>query len=391
MTSHDFDDFPGAIADSMKWNRYAGRDVLPMWVADMDFAAPPAVLDALRRRLDHGMLAYNLPSKSQVDCIIGHLAGEYAWNIEPEWLVWLPGLVPGLNIACRAVGETGSAVFTATPVYPPFMSAPRNSQRRTIGIPLVQHKSRWQWDFAQLSATLSDHPDGRLLLLCHPHNPVGRAWLENELVELAALAERHDLIVCSDEIHCGLLLDAGLRHRPFATLSPETARRTVTLMAPSKTYNLPGLATAFAVIPDDSLRQRFRSTMQGIVPSFPNILGMVAAEAAYRHCADWHAALLATLRANRDLLEATVASLPGLQMTHVEATYLGWINASQLCHERGIGNPQRFFEEAGVGLSPGSDFGPDSRQFVRLNFGCPQDTLRKALDRMSAAVESTQG
>lgn len=388
MTIKGFEHFPGALADSMKWKKYAGRDVLPMWVADMDFAAPPPVLDALRQRLDHGLLTYNVPSKSQVESIVEHLASEYAWNIEPEWLVWLPGLVPGLNIACRAVGEPGSAVFTATPIYPPFMSAPRNSGRRTVGIPLAQENGMWGWDFDRVSATLANHPDGRLFLLCHPHNPVGRIWRDEELRELAAHAERHDLIVCSDEIHCGLLLDEGVSHRPFATLSPEIARRTITLMAPSKTYNLPGLATAFAVIPDDSLRRAFRTAMQGIVPSCPNILGMAAAEAAYRHCRDWHAGLLTTLRANRDLLEATVARLPGLQMTHVEATYLGWIDARPLCRQKGIDNPQRFFEEAGVGLSPGSDFGPDSQHFVRLNFGCPHGTLVEALDRISRAVGS---
>ena len=381
-----FDRFPGALADSMKWNKYAGRDVLPMWVADMDFAAPPAVLDALRQRLAHGLLTYNVPSKSQVDGIVGHLAGEYAWHIEPDWLVWLPGLVPGINIACRAVGEPGSAVFTATPVYPPFMSAPRNSQRRTVGVPLAERDGRWQWDFARLAATLSEHADGRLLLLCHPHNPVGRVWRDDELDELAALAERHDLVVCADEIHCGLLLDPGLRHRPFATLSPETARRTITLMAPSKTYNLPGLCTAFAVIADAALRRAFRAAMRGIVPSCPNSLGMVATEAAYRDCADWHGALIEALRANRDRLEAAVSRLPGLRMTHVEATYLGWIDARELCRQRAIDDPQRFFEDAGVGMSPGRDFGPDSGQFVRLNFGCPQNTLAEALARLARAV-----
>ncbi|WP_153111613.1 MalY/PatB family protein [Propionivibrio limicola] len=387
MTTSDFEHFPSALADSMKWHKYAGRDVLPMWVADMDFAAPPPVLAALRQRLDHGMMTYNVPSSSQVGCIVDHLASEYDWPIEADWLVWLPGLVPGLNIACRAVGEPDSAVFTATPIYPPFMSAPRNSGRRTVGIPLARQNGRWGWDFDRLSSTLADHPDGRLFLLCHPHNPVGRVWRDDELQALAAHMERHDLIVCSDEIHCGLLLDAGLKHRPFATLSPEIERRSITLMAPSKTYNLPGLATAFAIIPDASLRRAFRTVMQGIVPSCPNTLGMVAAEAAYRDCAEWRSGLLATLRGNRDRLEATVARLPGLKMTHVEATYLGWIDASELCNQHGIDHPQRFFEEAGVGLSPGADFGPDSHQFVRLNFGCPQATLEKALVRITTAIQ----
>lgn len=389
MTASDFARFPGAPGDSLKWGRYAGRDILPMWVADMDFAAPPPVLDALRQRLDHGTLAYNTPSASQTESLVTHLADEYAWTVDPAWLVWLPGLVPGLNLACHTVGEAGSAVFTATPVYPPFLSAPRNAGRRLIGLPLKRGERQWQWDFPCLSETLSRHPDGRLLLLCHPHNPVGRHWCDEELKTLAEYVERHDLIVCSDEIHCGLLLDETARHRPFATLSPEIARRTVTLMSPSKTYNIPGLSTAVAIIPDPVRRHRFRHAMQGLVPSCPNLLGMIAAEAAYRHCKDWHQKLLRTLRANRNRLQAAVDALPGLKMTPVEATYLAWIDASELCQERNIEAPQPFFEAHGLGLSPGSDFGPDSAGFVRLNFGCPPATLDQALERLRRAILST--
>lgn len=375
MSSFDFDrivDRRGG--DSLKWNRYAGRDVLPLWVADMDFAAPPAVIGALERRVAQGHFGYSEPWPSLIDAVLGHLQREYDWSVEADWLVWLPGLVSGLNVACRAVAGT---VLTATPVYPPFLSAPRLSGRPLLTVPLALSDGRWGWDFAALAAALT--AETRLLLLCHPHNPVGRAWNEAELLELAEFCERHDLIVCSDEIHCALVLDGAPRHVPLARLDERVARRSITLMAPSKTYNIPGLGCAFAIIPDAFLRRRFLAAMNGIVPHV-NVLGLAACEAAYRDCDDWHAALIAYLSANRDHLEAAIAGLPGLSMTHVEATYLAWIDARAL----GVDDPAGFFEAAGVGLSRGDDFGLAG--WVRLNFGCPRTTLDAALTRLRSAV-----
>lgn len=363
--------------DSIKWNRYAGRDVLPLWVADMDFPAPPAVIEALQARVARGHFGYGGPWPTLVDAVRGHLAREYAWQIELDWLVWLPGLVSGLNVACRAVD---GGVLTATPVYPPFLSAPRLSGRALRTVPLRQDADgRWRWDFAALEAAAAAPDfDSRLLLLCHPHNPVGRAWDDDELAALADFCARRDLIVCSDEIHCGLLLDAGRRHRPWATLGADAAQRSITLMAPSKTYNVPGLGCAFAVIPDGALRRRFARAMQGIVPHV-NVLGLAACEAAYRDCDAWHGALLAYLRANRDCVQAAVARMPGLSMSHVEATYLAWIDARGL----GVADPAAHFEAAGVGLSNGAEFGLPG--WVRLNFGCPRATLEAALERMRTA------
>ena len=360
-------------ADSFKWNKYGERDVLPLWVADMDFAAPPAVLTALRQRVEHGVFGYAEPWPSLLDAVSGHLQREYGWCVETQWLVWLPGLVSGLNIACRAV-EGG--VLTATPVYPPFLAAPRFSGRSLSIAPLRLNNGEWGWDFPALAAALT--PDTRLLLLCHPHNPVGRAWNAAELGELLNFCQRHDLIVCSDEIHCGLLLDESRQHLPLARLSADSARRSITLMAPSKTYNIPGLGCAFAVIPDAALRRRFVGAMAGIVPHV-NVLGLVACEAAYRDCDEWHAALLAYLRGNRARLEMAIEAMPGLSVNRVEATYLAWIDARGL----GVDHPALFFEAAGVGLASGEDFGLPG--WVRLNFGCPMATLNEALERMHAA------
>jgi cystathionine beta-lyase len=370
-------ELPAIAPDSVRWNRYAGRDVIPLWVADMDFPAPPAVIEALRERVAGGLFGYGQPLPSLVDAVVAHCAREYAWAIEPDWLVWLPGLVPGLHAACRAIEGD---VFTATPVYPPFLSAPSSQRRLLRSLPLVCDEHGWGWDFAAADALMKA---ARLFLLCHPHNPVGRAWREDELWQLAALAEKHDLVVCSDEIHCDLTLNG--RHRPFATLAPEIAARTITLMAPSKTFNIAGLGCAFAIIPDATLRRNFCAAMHGIVPH-PNVLGLAACEAAYRDGGAWRTQLLDTLRGNAARVEQAIDALPGLSMQRVEATFLAWID----CRELGIEHPAAFFEQAGVGLSDGADFGPASAyaRCVRLNFGTPRALLDEALGRIARACSN---
>jgi len=287
--------------------------------------------------------------------------------------------VTGLNLACSLAGESGDAVVTLTPIYPPFLSAPRHARRECIRVPLVDDRSRWAIDFDRLQSSVT--PRTRMLLLCNPHNPVGRIYVREELQRIAELCERHDLTLCSDEIHCGLLLDEDKQHVPIAALGPEIAARTITLMAPSKTYNIPGLGMSFAVVSDVPLRQRLYHAMAGFIPSV-NALGFTAALAAYREGEPWRAALLAYLRDNRDVIERCIAELPGLSMRHVEATYLAWID----CRASGIADPHRFFEQAGVGLSDGKDFG--GAGFVRLNFGCTRARLTQALDRMAAALAS---
>lgn len=362
--------------DAIKWAKYAGRDILPLWVADMDFPAPPAVLAALHRRIDHGVFGYGGPWPTLTESVLTHLEIQYGWRIEPEWLVWLPGLVSGLNIACRAIdGE----VLTATPIYPPFLSAPHFSGRKLNRVELADTGECWHFD--QNALQLASTAATRLFLFCHPHNPVGRCWSRQELLDLAAFAEANNLIVCSDEIHCGLILDADKRHIPFASLSPDAARRSITLMAPSKTFNIPGLGCAFAVIPDAALRQRFERAMRGIVPHV-NVLGLAATEAAYRDCGDWHAELITYLAGNRDRVMAAVNGKNRAKMKSVEATYLAWIDVREL----GLADPARHFEAHGLGLSDGADFGAPG--WLRLNFGCPRSTLDEAMQRFETACQA---
>jgi len=365
-------------SSSEKWDRYAGRDIIPLWVADMDFRSPPGVIAALHERIDHGVFGYTHPPASLVAAVLEHLEHDFSWRVEPEWLVWLPGLVCGLNVLCKGVGDEGDEVITFTPVYPPFMSAPALTGRSTVKVPLKLEGGRWVADLDALEAAITLR--SRLLLLCSPHNPVGRAWTEGELARFAEVAERHDLVIGSDDIHAGLILDKGMRHIPIATLSPEIARRTITLLAPSKTYNIPGLGCSFAVISDPVLRKRFTRAAGRIVPHV-NLLGYTAAEAAYRSGEGWRQALLDYLRGNRDLVQREIGAIPGLSTTHVEATYLSWIDA----RATGIDNPAGFFEGAGVGLSDGADFGIPG--FVRLNFGCSRSLLAEALKRMRRAME----
>jgi len=362
---------------SEKWDRYPGRDIIPLWVADMDFRSPKGVIDALHQRVEHGVFGYTHPPESLVEAVLEHLQRDFSWQVRPEWLVWLPGLVCGLNVLCRGVGEEGDEVITFTPVYPPFMSAPTLNGRTTVRVPLVLQEGRWVADLEALERAIT--PRTRMLLLCSPHNPVGRAWTLEELQQFADVAQRHDLVIGSDDIHAGLILDEGTRHIPIATLSPETAGRTITLLAPSKTYNIPGLGCSFAVISDPVLRKRFIRGAGRIVPHV-NILGYTAAEAAYRSGEGWRQALLAYLRGNRDLVQREINAIPGLATTHVEATYLAWIDT----RASGIENPALFFEAAGVGLSDGADFG--SPGFVRLNFGCSRPLLVEALARLARAV-----
>ncbi len=384
MTAFDFDRPPERRrTDSQKWQKYADRDVLPLWVADMDFKSPPAIIDALHRRVEHGIFGYARPVKSTVTAVVEALAQRHGWPIEPEWIVWLPGLVVGLNVTAQAFAQGGEDVLTLTPVYPPFMSAPKNSGRRSVAVPWALNPTarRWEIDWGALERAVTPHT--KLFYLCNPHNPLARVWRRDELARLAEFCERHDLVLCSDEIHCDLILDPSLPHIPTSVLSPEIAARTITLMAPSKTYNVPGLGTSIAIIPDPMRRARFIRAAAGIVAEV-TCLGFTACEAAYRDSEPWRQALLAYLRGNRDfLIEAIARELPGVQVeAPVEATYLLWMNVSAL----GLGQPAAHFEQHGVGLSDGAFFGAPKGSHVRLNFGCPRALLVEAVRRMKAAI-----
>jgi cystathionine beta-lyase len=315
--------------------------------------------------------------------LVDAVAARYGWRIGPDWLVWLPGLVVGLNVAVQAFTQPGDQVLCCTPVYPPFLSAPKNSGREPLTVPLALNRadSRWEIDFDALERAVT--PRTKLFLFCHPHNPVARVWRRGELARVGEFCLRHGLVLCSDEIHCDLVLDPSLPHLPAAALGPEIAARTLTFMAPSKTYNLPGMGASIAIIGDAKLRAQFARASQGVVAEV-TALGYTACEAACRDSEPWRLALLDCLRGNRDLLlDFTARELPGVRIeAPLEATYLAWMNVGAL----GLADPVAHFEKHGVGLSDGAFFGVPKGQYVRLNYGCPRATLAEALRRMKAAL-----
>ena len=378
----DFETPPNRVGtDSQKWQKYEGRDILPMWVADMDFLSPPAILDALHRRVDHGIFGYARPVKSTVDAVVAAAEARYGWKIDPAWIVWLPGLVVGLNVTAQAFADAGDEVLTLGPVYPPFMSAPKHSGRRSVMVPWALEGGQWVVDWTALEAAVT--PRTKVFFLCNPHNPLARVWRREELARLGEFCLRHNLVLCSDEIHCDLILESRLPHIPTAALGPDIAAQTVTLMAPSKTYNVPGLGTSLAIISDPALRARFIRATAGIVAEV-TCLGYTACEAAYRDCEEWRQQMLAALRRNRDfIMDFTRREMPQVRVeAPIEATYLAWLNVSAL----GFADPIARFEQHGVGLSDGAFFGGKKGTHVRINFGCPQVTLAEGLRRMKAAV-----
>ena len=359
----DFDHPPDRHdSDSVKWARYAGTDILPMWVADMDFASPPPVVEALRRRVDHGVFGYGGGPVDLKYVIANWIERRHGWKIDPEWIVYVPGVMIGMSAAMRMLTEPGDEVITTTPIYPPFLRLPPHLGRRRVDVPMIEpgvsSDGRWQVDIAALGRAFDGGAKG--LMWCNPHNPSGRIFLADEQRAVAEVCLAHEAIIYSDEIHCDLLLEPGQPHVPMASLSSEIAERTLTFMAPSKTFNVPGLSFSFAIIPENGLRRRFRHALLDVVP-WPNILGYVAARAAYAEGDAWLDALLSYLRENRDLVMATIADLPqhggeappaAVKVGAIEATYLAWIDVRGL----GLENPQKHFEQHGLGLMDGREF-----------------------------------
>ena len=353
---------------STRWERYAGRDVIPLWVADSDFRAPPSVLEALSRRVEHGVLGYTVPPEALREAIVARMERLYRWRVDPSWVVFIPGVVPGLHLAARTLVSPDGHVLVPRPVYQHLKRACEVARRAFTEVPLVLERGRWVLDLDGLKKKAD------LLFLCNPQNPGGTVFRAEELERIAELTG--DAVIVSDEIHCDLVLEAGLRHVPIASLSPEISRRTVTLLSPNKAFNFPSAGCAWAVIEDSTLRRSFSAELNAHVLPSPSVFGYDASLAALRDGDEWLAAQIDYLRANRDLVESSL----GLPMAHVEATYLAWIDCSGLSSA----DPHALFLEHGVALSPGAQFGEP--RFVRLNFGTQRARLREALARMRAAV-----
>ncbi len=375
-------------SSSIKWKWYP-EEVLPMWVADMDFKTPEPILNALQARVAHGVFGYEMPSKELRQTIVVWLAKYYDWNIQPEEIVFLPGLVNGLNLMHRIFGQIGDHALMLTPVYHPFLTAPPNNGMTADKIPLSRIDPKdpsgaiqYEIDFDALERAIT--PRTRVFIHCHPHNPIGKEFSVEENRKLAEFCLKHGLLLLSDEIHCDLML-GGARHTPIAALSPDIAANTITLMAPSKTFNIPSLKASFAVIQNPQLRKQWMNHDHTLVADI-NALGLTAMHAAYAECGEWLSALQGYLTQNRDaLLDFVAENLPGVTTTSPQATYLGWLNFN------GTPIAQRpydfFLQEAKVALNDGAIFGTGGEGFVRFNFGCPQAQTLVALERMADAFK----
>jgi cystathionine beta-lyase len=367
--------------DSYKWKDYH-EDVLPMWVADMDFVSAEPILQTLHQRIDHGVFGYTRPTPELRTVIRERLKEVYQWEIGEEEIVFLPGLVTGLNLCYHVFSNPGDGVLIQPPVYFHFVRDPVNHGRVLDDPPLVHKGDTYEIDFTLFEKSIRDRT--KVFLFCNPHNPVARVFTPKELEKVAEICVRHGVLICSDEIHCDLLYP-GYQHVPIATLGPEVTNQTVTLMAPSKTYNLAGLHCGFAIIQNSKLRRTWQTFSSGLIPGV-NIMGHTAALAAFRSGQKWLDQVLDYLKGNRDYLAQYIKEkLSCIRMTKMEATYLAWLD----CRDAGIpGNPFEFFlREAKVALNDGVTFGRGGEGFVRLNFACSRKILAEALDRMSNALQ----
>jgi len=375
--------------ESLKWvyprKVLKVEDAIPMWVADMDFEAPPAVVEAIRRRAAHGIYGYPLVPPSFWQAAIDWLKRRHGWEVTKDWMAMTPGIVAALNYCVRAFTKPGDGVIIQTPVYFPFFHAVENNGRRVVRNPLRFDGCRYTMDFEDLERKI-DGP-GQMLILCSPHNPVGRVWTRDELETLGLIAVARDLLVISDEIHADLIY-AGHRHHVLASLSPGLADRTVTCIAPSKTFNIPGLSTAAVVSSNSGLLKKFEDEAERAGFELGQVFGIVGFEAAYAHGEDWLDELLPYLEANVDFMEKFLEErVPGVRFIRPEGTYLALLDCRGLGLEPAALN-DFFLKKARVYFSDGTMFGSELEGFVRINFGCPRALLLEALERIERAVKA---
>ncbi|MFT5218944.1 MAG: cystathionine beta-lyase [Planctomycetota bacterium] len=363
---------------SNKWDKYQGRDILPMWVADTDFRAAPAITEAIKQRADHAVFGYTHVSERQLELVVERMQRLYQWAIKPEWILFYPGVVSALHLASRSFGCPGDEIYTPEVVYQHIPEIADFNGRVLRRIPMLEAEQRIIMD-ADWLAGQSIKPR-QIMVLCNPQNPGGSVYNEAELQRVAEVAEAQDLIVCSDDIHCDLILDEDKRHIPIASLNDDIARRSITLMGPSKSFNLAGLGCSFAIVPDASIRKQLVNAAKGTMP-WVNIMGYTALQAAYESGGEWLTQQLRYLAGNRDILSEKINQIPGMALGPTEATYLAWIDVSEL----ELDDPLGFFENAGVGMSGGAQFG-DNR-FMRLNFGCPRSRVEAAIERLGNAAQ----
>ncbi len=369
-------------SDSIKWN-YFEEDILPLWVADMDFMSPPEVLDALRNRIDHGLFGYSKPQDKTKIAVQNWLSIQHGWDVQCDEILFIPGVVQSFNVAAAAFSRPGDSVLLQTPAYQPFFDVSSNSTLNQIISPLTcDSNGRYTPDISKFKKAFT--PNTRTFMLCNPHNPSGRVFSESELLSMARCCLENNTIICSDEIHSDIV-HPGYKHIPIASLSPEIAQSSITLVSTTKTFNLAGLKSSAVIIQNPRLRELFSNQLSGFVGSV-NVLGEVGMAAAYEHGGEWLKELLLYLDGNRQFLIDFVSNeLSGIKLYPPEGTYLAWLD----CSELDLSNPADFFlKKARIGLNSGEWFGENYTNHVRINFGCPREILTIALERMKSALLS---
>lgn len=378
-SDYDFDRvIPRRGSGSIKWDRFPELD--PFWVADMDFTSPPEVLEVLRERANHGVLGYAHPHEGLIDALTSHMQDRHGLKVEENEICHLGGLVCALSMVARAFGKPGEEIMTCTPIYPPFLGVHQDAGMECISVPHSCTDGVWSFDWEAMEKAVT--PKTRIFLLSNPQNPLGRVFTQEEIIQLAEFCQRHDMILVSDEIHCDLILnETSTPHICAAGLPDRFQNRIITLLAPSKTYNIAGMGYAFAVIRDDSVRRKFQQSRGHMLPEI-NCLAFYTAEAAYRHGEPWRQELIAYLRKNKDTLTEFVRNrMTGCVVPEIEATYLAWVD----CRELGYDNPATHFEkEAGIYLSDGNYFGAPGH--VRFNYGCPHARVLEGLEKMASVL-----
>ncbi len=372
---------------SVKWDwrekLFKSEEVLPMWVADMDFEVPEAVQNALIKRTEHGIFGYTLTDEKVNETIQNWLKSKHDWEIEKNWLTYSPGVVPTLHTLIEALTSPEDQVLIQTPVYPPFYQVVKKHNRTLVKNPLRLENGRYEIDFNDLEEKLASGV--KAFILCNPHNPVGRVWQKDELQKMANLCMKHDVLIISDEIHSDLVYP-GYKHIPLASLSKDIESNTITCMAPSKTFNLAGLQASYVITPDKKMREAVNEQfgLQGV--NMLNTMGITAMEAAYDHGEEWLDELIQVLKSNKDLLmERLHSETDQIKVIEPEGTYLVWLD----CREMGLTHTdlkQWFVEKAKVGLNDGASFGEDGEGFMRINIACPPETLEEGINRIVNAI-----
>jgi cystathionine beta-lyase len=384
--------------NSLKWDSlrsvFGHEDVIPMWIADMDFPAPQPVVEALKKRAEHPCYGYTKPGPGVIEALVERIQRKFNWKIKPEWIVFTPGLIPALHVAVRAVTHPGDEVILQEPVYYPFFKAVTYSGCQIVNNGLKLIDGRYEMDYEDLESKFlpkggmisTDSNNVKAIILCNPHNPVGRIWNKEELVRMGEIVIRHGAVVISDEIHCEILFK-GYQHTPFASISEEFEQSCILCMSPSKTFNLAGLEISSIIIPNKKLRNDFSNMRSGILPG-PNLFGYVALEAAYRFGDEWLKQVLDYLQGNLDFMLAYFADrIPKIKVIQPQGTYLIWLDCRQLDMDN-LSLKSFLREKARVGLNDGFLFGEAGSGFQRINIACPRSILEEALRRIETAVNS---